>query len=685
MRKKFIVLLTVFAFLNVTSLSFFVLTATARTTEPVFNEPLRIGDKMRTANYGINEGSAAKGKGSSSTEVTDYTVVDTKEWLSLNDWEGYYFFDWFELWDVGVGTDTEIWIQQNRSWSDPDPQRRSYPVITGEQVATLLAEFEGNIVPTVEAYYGVPDTHDGTYSLLEAWGYVPPGYYYSPTGKNVVLVSNIRDENYYTDFPYYIAGFYSPTFEGYFDRNIISIDSYEWEERVGSDGDRPYLYEGVIAHEYQHLIHDDFFTPNSDASFMNEGCSMFAEFLCGYPTAWGDINSFLATPDNSLTVWGDQEGINILADYGAALLWATYLNDVVSGTFLQEYMQAGWDYNGVYAGGVELLDYLLGLYSTDFETLFKAWRLANLMGTGYTSIDWDARENDGVHLSELKEQWPTDFRGTDLGNTFTVLGYDTGISSLGSYGTDYVLLSKLKWQYETELQFNGDEVIDAPSWIYDGDWWYSTSSDPLGTLDLFLEVTLTGSSILTIDTMYVIEDHWDFGFVQISTDDGLSWTSLSNEFTSSDDPWGTHPDIVANFPGLTGNSGGWMTMDFDLPEHTGDAIIRFRYMNDWGYQDPGWWIDNIKIDGIDVDDGFLYIPDSPTTSFLVTIIRQDFWEGEYYYSEIADLTLDILNDGILDLAVYLEPLNDEIRKPDVLLLVTPRLGPADYSLSVVPT
>ncbi|TFH27289.1 MAG: peptidase M6, partial [Promethearchaeota archaeon] len=71
------------------------------------------------------------------------------------------------------------------------------------------------------------------------------------------------------------------------------------------------------------MIHDDWNT--DDALFMNEGCSMYAEVLCGYELDWGAIDSYFATPDNSLTEWGDQGDINILADYGVAMLWTIYL------------------------------------------------------------------------------------------------------------------------------------------------------------------------------------------------------------------------------------------------------------------------------------------------------------------------------------------------------------------------
>ena len=185
--------------------------------------------------------------------------------------------------------------------------------------------------------------------------------------------------------------------------------------------------------------------------------------------------------------------------------------------------------------------------------------------------------------------------------------------------------------------------------------------------------------------MLDIEPVWDFGFVQLSTDEGMTWTSLENEFTTSDDPNGTYPDIVANFPGLTGRSGGWFLMSFDLAGYTGEAIIRFRYMTDWGTQLDGWWVDNVYISGTPVsEENFYSFYDPPETSFLVTILRQDFWDGEYYYNLIAEFDVSGSNEFSLDLTDFLVPLGCEIRKPDIVLAITPRVGIADYSFSVVP-
>lgn len=675
-KKQIIVFLLIFSFLSVAGISL-IGTASAKLPDaPVVIEPMRIGDSIRNANYEINFDKTHSGKSSVAEESSTYIVEDTKEWLSLDNYYGYYFFDNFSRWDVGTSDTTEIWIQDDRSWLDEDPLGRDYPEITADQVMSLLNEFDSNIYPKDTAYFGMPDFHNGSASLLEAWGYYEPGYYSSPEGKDVILVSNFRDENYYFDYPYYVAGFYSSTLEAYFDRNIISIDSYQWEERTGPDGDRPYLYEGVIAHEYQHLIHDDYFV--SSALWMNEGCSMFAEVLCGYPTDWSSINSFLATPDNSLTEWGDQGDINILADYGQVYLWSSYLVDNYGSDILKNYIAAA-------NPGVAGLELLFADLFTNFETVFHEWTMANLMGTGYTKIDFDDKEADDIRVYEVKDKWPTNIFGTDFGNTITVLDYDTGISRVGSYGTDYVLLSKLKWQYPSMLTFDGEDHAWTPHWYKDGSAWYSSSSDPLSTLDLYLNVDITDSSVLSFDTMLDIEPFWDFGFVQISTDEGMNWDSLANDDTTYEYADGAHPDIIANLPGLTGRSGGWMPMSFDLAGYTGEAIIRFRYMTDWVTQLDGWWVDNVAIDGTLVsEEDFYSFYDPPETSFLVTVLRQDFWDGEYYYNLIAEFDVSGNNEFVLDLADFLVPLGCKIRKPDIVLAITPRVGIADYSFSVVP-
>jgi len=608
-----------------------------------------------------------------------------------------------------VSGNIEIWVQDDLSFPEGDP-RNADPYntwISDDMLDYLVEEFNNIIYPICVDFFGMPNDRWGDDTLFEYLNWPSEYWEWAETDnpQRVILkILNYRDDNYYDPtYPYYVAGFFSSTYDYYYDRNMIHIDSWRYWQRLGDEGTqwfserpdlvvtRPNVYDSVTAHEYQHLIHADH-NPGDDL-WMNEGCSTFAELVCGYPVDWSSINSFLATPDNSLTDWGDQGNLNILADYGQVQLFATYLNDHYSTTgpegaqFLSRFIGLGLP-------GVEGINAALTSlgHPVQFEDVFKDWQLANLIHSGdglynYNTIDFNDPEAGELRVYELKKKWPTDVHGTDFGNTFSILGYDTGVSRVGSYGTDYILLSKLKWQKDPELQFNGDEFAWTPHWDKDCTAWYSSSSEPLTALDLFLDVDLTGISILTIDTFYEIEEGWDFGFVQIYNETLGDWVSLTNSYTT-DEHEGTTDAIQAYLPGLTGDSDGWITMSFDLSGYTGEATIRFSYMTDWSYMDPGWWIDNVKIDDtLVIEADFWVIYDPPATTFIVTVIQQAFWEGEYHYDIeiITEIILDEFNEGVLDLTPFLASIEEGLRYPDLILAITPRVGISDYSFSVVRT
>ncbi|MGB8956414.1 MAG: immune inhibitor A domain-containing protein [Tumebacillaceae bacterium] len=110
-------------------------------------------------------------------------------------------------------------------------------------------------------------------------------------------------------------------------------------------------------------------------------------------------------------------------------------------------------------------------------------------------------------------------------------------------------------------------------------------------------VDLTGkaSAQLTFDAWYKSEEQWDFSMVQVSTD-GASWTSLSNANTTSAHDPQADSKIVSNLPGFTGNSNGWQAQAFDLSAYAGQKIqVRFRTMTDSGYNEEGFYVDNVKV------------------------------------------------------------------------------------------
>ena len=654
-------------------------------------EPLDFGPELRNTNYEIDFSSFSESPRSASALPRTSAYEDPKLWLTLDSYNEYSFFSEYEL--RAVGTDVEIWVQTDLSYPEGDP--RATPVVTDDQVEYLLGEFESNIYLTDTAIFGTPDFHDGSNALLVDWGYFPIGYYEEETGRNVILVSNVRDDAYYdSTYPYYIAGFYSPSFEAYNDRNIISIDSHDWENRMGPDVDRPYLYESTIGHEYQHLIHDDY---NSlDPSWMNEASSLIAEVYCGYPIDYGHIKRFLHTPDNSLTAWGDQGDRNILADYGSSFLWAMYLDDHYGGTaFFSHFVQGGIP--GV--AGIEATLDFFG-HEEDFIDVYHDWRIANLLHQdhgrySYNELDLNPDTNpdlDGTGLTvhEMhggKIPWTS--ASKKFKNTFSLDGDDTGISDVWAFGTDYITFSNLK-----ELNFflfNGDDTGYVPGWEFDEveSEWYSGARDLTDTLIFGAAHVDGGNPTLTMTTYWDIEDYWDFGFVQVSTDNGATWTSLENMYTTDIHDPSAHPDVLANLPGLTGWSAYWtdpnygdpeledptlwfdyITMDFDLTPYAGqDVLIGLRYVTDWATLYEGWFVDDIvTVSGVKVEFELFY----PEADFMVTLVIQN---GDCGYT-IRDMGInDIYEFGIT--FAYLG------KHTEVFMLVSPIMekGFVDYKFA----
>ncbi len=659
----------------------------ASNTESIDLIPIDIGPELRTKELPITGSFSQKETTPRlKTAQSDYYVVgDPLDWLILDDYNGESFFDTFEL--RAIGMVAELWVQVDMAY----PDGRDVPVITDEQVNYMLEEFENDIAPICNDYFGVPDFHDGSNSQLVIDGVVPEGTYEDESGRTVILVSNIRDTAYYVrSYPYYIVGFYWSYFERQFDRNIISIDSADWENRVGDDAARPNLYEATVAHEYQHLIHDDY-NPEDD-TFMNEGCSMYAEPLCGYPIDWGSINSFLATPDNSLTVWGDQGNINILADYGQGLLWSKYLSDHYGGVdFISYFVQTG-------IPGIEGINNALENFGAteSFEEVFYDWTLANLLHTNeigngkynYLTIDLGCEDADPIRVYDVKRPWIPPKTGADFGQTKTILHKNTEVYLVGSYGTDYFMLSGLSESMSQEFIFDGNDVANPPIWTrvdQDGDGdleWYSTSAGPEKDLSMNTVINVpTGTATLSFETYYDIEELWDYGFVQISDDNGETWTSLENEYTTMDHDPDAYPAIVENLPGLTG-SFGWDTMHFNLTRYAGQTVrLSFRYMTDWGTENPGWWVDNIKINDVLIDNAddmvVFTTPPLPETDFVVSIVDVTVINEIPSYNDVFELSLDDINEfGSLDLSGYIH------EDGYLIVIVSPTVGPADYTYEI---
>lgn len=577
-------------------------------------DPVDIGPKLRDEDpqdVKIDKSSVPFRTFSAETEPKTYepTPGTQRYFLSLDDINGYYFKTYTLR---AVGEYAEIWVADDRTF--PQEDRNDSIEVTDEQVEYILSEFDNNIYEKNTEFFGDPDSHSGENQhplITENFG---EDYYVSSDGsdRNIILVDNVRDDNYYDpEFPSYIAGFYSPTFELYTDRNIITIDSYDWANRVGPDAARPHLYEGTVAHEYQHLIHDD--NDSDEETWINEGMSDFAEYLVGYGHPDGHVDFIREHPENSLVAWEDQGPREILGDYGIAYLFQLYLNDHYGGG---EFIQAlAKDENN----GIESVNDILKKFGhkETFEDVYRDFQTALV-------IDAKDKKNEKYGFKSI------DFTV----NLDTEQAYNT--PGAPAWGSDFLTLQQDKKQrlFFEGIDFTPTEwsVAEDPENPNNQVLWGSSGSLSDHFMIRPFDLSNVDSAELTFDTWYNIEEAWDYGFVQVSTDGGETWTSLANENTRDDLDPSAHPKVVENVPGFTGTSGGWTTQTFDLSEYAGqDVLVGFRYVTDWASEEAGWYVDNIRVDAVDYENDGSSIDDFQSLNevlenyvdYLVTFIKKD--------------------------------------------------------------
>ncbi|MGC4804810.1 immune inhibitor A domain-containing protein [Micromonospora sp. DT233] len=106
---------------------------------------------------------------------------------------------------------------------------------------------------------------------------------------------------------------------------------------------------------------------------------------------------------------------------------------------------------------------------------------------------------------------------------------------------------------------------------------------------------------------YVIEADWDYGFVEVSTDGGTTWSeqkvydatgALVSTNDNYPDPNGRMADFGGKKYGLTGSTGGWRHDYVDLSAYAGQTVqLRLRQATDEAFNERNWFIDDFSVTG----------------------------------------------------------------------------------------
>ncbi len=580
-------------------------------------------------------------------------VGKSQTWLALDDYQGSIYLKNYTL--RGVGEHIEVWVANNLSFPGNDCRNSLVPSVTqvtDAQVQSFITEFDTNMYPKESEAFSVAPDRNGHKALLPTLIPSLPSSAYKGEGDNtVVLVDNVRDANFYDpatpDGQTYIAGFFYSLFNEYFNRNVMTIDSFDWVHRTGANpsdnsadpayvacgtaigrqfgAPRPRLYEGIFAHEYQHLL--EYYEDPGELSWVNEGLSDWAQTLVGYvdptlPPDAANADSHMACfqgflgdnfggPENSLTLWGDQGGPEILCDYGAAYLFMQYLESLYGEAFLTELHRN--DLHGL--EGLQAVLDQFGAGVTAQETIHNWAAMVALDG----ALDANGGVLNGGDAAALSASSLT----TKI-NWDTVEAY--GDAGAPVNGSDYVRLRDGGGGYLSagdlsSIEFSGSAALDPDpvEWVVDATPPDSVAGASCGTppaagsgapalysgcgpnLDRAIVTPVSvpsGGGNLTFDALWDTEVGWDFAFVQVSTDGGATWTSLATADTTSDHDPGAIPAVVANLPGFDGESNGWTSESADLSAYDGqDVLLAFRYITDGGVDEAGFWVRNIDVAG----------------------------------------------------------------------------------------
>ncbi|MFI7672568.1 choice-of-anchor J domain-containing protein [Actinophytocola sp. NPDC049390] len=578
-------------------------------------------------------------KRAAATAVTP-PVGTVRPWLALDDAQGQLYLKDYTL--RGVGDKIEVWVANDTSFPEGDcrTQIPNSTTVTDEQVAYFVNEFDSNMYPKETAAFSTPPDRDGSNMspVLE-------GFDFSGEGDNTVaLIDNVRDDNYYTfpEAPTYIAGFFSGQFNELVDRNVMTIDAFDWAHRTGANPAdeptddlctsrpaRPQLYEGTFAHEWQHLLM--YYTDPFEGNWINEGLSDWAQTLTGYVDPrltvferGGDSHIYcyqgfgiVQTPyntnprdcggaENSLNLWG--EGSNpsaVLADYGNAYSIMQFLSDRY-GTEIMTLLHQDGERQGLAS-----LDAALEAEGqSDMYRVLHDYQSMTLLD----KIVGDSRR--GVMLGVPKSRVTTPSLRSTV-NLDNPASYAT--PGAAPNGADFVPLQKadgttLRGKDLKSLSFDGAETLpplplewtvvsDDPDSAGDPVLWSGNGNNINATAVTSVTVPQADPT-LRFDAKYGAELGYDYGYVVVSTDGGESYTPISGDKTVPG-PQG---------PSLNGTTDGFEPHTFDLSAYAGQTIlVGFQYISDGGVNEGGVKIDDITVGGTTVSDGSSVEPfDSPT-------------------------------------------------------------------------
>lgn len=465
-----------------------------------------------------------------------YQLGDRKQFWAMNQ-------DTTERFQVNavlraVNDQAYFWIEDGVQYNPSDLER-------------LMSAFADSIVPTNREFFGTEWT---------------PGIDEDPH-LYIVYARNIGS----------IAGYFS------------SSDSYPPQAREDSNAHEMFFISadstgladnftyGVLAHEFQHMIH--WYRDRNEESWVNEGFSELAANLNGYDVGGFDY-VFSLDPDIQLNDWPVDQNTTV-PHYGAAFLFMAYFLDRFGEQATQSLVahpENGMDGVDAVLSELDANDALTG-QPLRADDLFADWVVTNYLNDpdvadgryayqGYLSapefnITEEVTDCSGGWENRFVNQYAADYIRFACGGDFTLEfegAGEVGVLAKGAHSGEYAFWSN-----------KGDESDMTLTQSFD----FSSVSGPI---------------TFTYWTWYDLEPDYDYLYL-LASENGQDWQILEPPACQKLDPSGNSYGC-----GYNGNSGQYIQEQVDLSQFAGKKIwLRFELVTDEAVMSEGFQLDDVAI------------------------------------------------------------------------------------------
>ena len=170
------------------------------------------------------------------------------------------------------------------------------------------------------------------------------------------------------------------------------------------------------------------------------------------------------------------------------------------------------------------------------------------------------------------------------------------------------------WTSTSGWNITTAKYVSAPSSFTDspgGNYLASVTS----SLRYNNQIPLTNvlGAVLEFDTQWSIETDYDYGQIQLSTNNGTTWISLTGQYTNP----GTGTFQPTGEPLYDGTQSTWVHESINISAYASQQIaLRFYFRSDVSVQQDGWYVDNVKVS--------VYEGSAPTT-FPLSVAVTESW------------------------------------------------------------